>query len=278
MVQADKTVFISYRRSTSKHLAGRIFDHLRSHRYDVFLDVNTIDSGAFDTIILNQIAARAHFVVLLTPGALERCANEGDWLRREIEESLRLKRNIVPVIEEGFDFERETAYLPAAWRVAFKRLNGLPLSYFYFEASMQTLRERFLKQPVYGVEIKPTPAAERAEVQERIKKAELAVRVTDEPQGEVKKPVEQAGSVSTAKAADVARDGEAQRPVPTPAPSKSSSSMLWLIGFFGGVIAIMIGGGALVANSGINLDVGGLVLLIVIIAYIILYIVFVRDK
>jgi len=168
MTDAEKTVFISYRRSTSKHLARAIFMELREHGYDVFLDVNTIDSGAFDTIILNQIAARAHFVVLLSPGALERCANEGDWLRREIEEAIQLKRNIVPVIEEGFDFETEMGYLPEAWREEFKRFNGPRLFHDYFEAGMETLRTRFLKQPEYSVPVKSPPTPEQAEVRQRI--------------------------------------------------------------------------------------------------------------
>ncbi len=168
MADAEKTVFISYRRSASKHLARAIFMELRQHGYDVFLDVNTIDSGAFDTILLNQIAARAHFVVLLSPGALERCADEADWLRREIEEAIRLKRNIVPVIEEGFDFERETGYLPEAWREAFRRLNGPRLLHDYFEEGMERLRTRFLKPPEYKVVITPTPVEERGEVRKRI--------------------------------------------------------------------------------------------------------------
>ncbi len=168
MADAEKTVFISYRRSASKHLARAIFMDLREHGYDVFLDVNTLDSGAFDTIILNQIGARAHFVALLSPGALERCANEGDRLRREIEEALRLKRNVVPSIEEGFDFDKETGYLPEAWQEEFKRFNGPRLFHDYFEAGMETLRNRFLREPVYDVAISPTPAAERGEVQRRV--------------------------------------------------------------------------------------------------------------
>ncbi len=169
MTEPEKTVFISYRRSTSKDLAGRIFDHLHLHNYDVFLDVNSIDSGMFDTVILNQIAARAHFLVLLSPGALKRCINPDDWLRREIEEALHRKRNIVPLIDEGFDFEMETAYLPEAWREVFKRYNSLRLPHDYFDAGMEKLRSRFLKQPVYDIVLTPTPPAERAEVERRIR-------------------------------------------------------------------------------------------------------------
>jgi hypothetical protein len=66
---------------------------LRANGYDVFMDVESIDSGTFDTMILNQIAARAHFVLILTPGSIERCVENGDWLRREIETAMDLGRN-----------------------------------------------------------------------------------------------------------------------------------------------------------------------------------------
>jgi hypothetical protein len=151
MADVEKTVFISYRRSASKHLARAIFLDLRQYGYDVFLDVNTMDNGAFDRIILNQIKARAHFLVILTSGALERCLNEGDWLRREIEEAIRLNRNIVPVIEEGFDFDKETGFLPKEWREEFTRFNGPRLFHDYFDEAMEKLRKRFLKQPVYDL-------------------------------------------------------------------------------------------------------------------------------
>lgn len=87
--------FINYRCKVSRDRAVLIFNHLRQQGYDVFLDVKTIGSGAFDSGILNQIGARTHFVVLIADGALQCCQNEGDWLRREIEEALRLGRNIV---------------------------------------------------------------------------------------------------------------------------------------------------------------------------------------
>lgn len=145
-MMAEKTIFISYRRSLSQHLARSIFLDLREHNYDVFLDVSTVDNGDFERIILNQIAARAHFVLVLSKGSLERCAQPGDWLRREIEEATRLKRNIVPVMEEGFDFEVEKQYLPQTLHDLPHR-NGVPLYHFYFDAAMDTLRNRFLRPP-----------------------------------------------------------------------------------------------------------------------------------
>jgi|GEM_PF-2175474 len=183
-MNSEKSVFISYRRSASRHLARAIFLELSQHNYDVFLDVNTIDSGKFDTIILRQIAARTHFVVLLSPGALDRCVNKGDWLRREIEEAMRLKRNIVPIIEEGFDFGRETAFLPEEWRDTFTRFNALPLNHFYFDAAMDMLRTRYLKMPEYHVELLPTAEYDMKEVQKIIQAATSEmeqVEVTSDP-------------------------------------------------------------------------------------------------
>lgn len=175
MSDPNKTVFISYRRSASRHLARSIFMDLTQHGYDVFLDVNTIDSGAFDSVILNQIGARTHFVVLLSPTALERCVNVDDWLCREIYQAMQLRRNIVPIIEEGFNFESETGYLPVEWRDQFRRLSGLRLFHDYFEDGMTKLRERFLNPPQFPVVLRPVSFQEQREVQQRIEQVKTDI-------------------------------------------------------------------------------------------------------
>jgi formylglycine-generating enzyme required for sulfatase activity len=164
----NKTVFISYRRSVSRDRAVLIFNHLRQQGYDVFLDVKTIDSGAFDSVILNQIGARTYFVVLIADGALQRCQNEGDWLRREIEEALRLGRNIIPIVDEGVNLDQEMGYLPIAWRDQFKRINSLPWVHYYFDSALRDLVERFLKLPAFPVKINPVSADEERLVQQRM--------------------------------------------------------------------------------------------------------------
>jgi hypothetical protein len=97
MERIEKTVFLSYRR-TNIPWALAIFQNLTQHGYDLFFDFNGIDSGDFEHVILGNITARAHFLVLLTPSALERCSDPADWLRREIETALSSKRNIVPLM------------------------------------------------------------------------------------------------------------------------------------------------------------------------------------
>src|SRR5580765_1181730 len=103
MPHIEKTVFLSYRRTNSSW-ALAIFQNLTQHGYDVFFDYNGIASGDFERVILGNITARAHFVVLLTPSALKHCGDPTDWLRREIDTALATQRNTVPLMLEGFDF------------------------------------------------------------------------------------------------------------------------------------------------------------------------------
>ncbi len=103
MGRIEKTVFISYRRANLPW-ALFIYQNLTMHGYDVFFDYLSIDSGNFEKVILDNIRARAHFITVLTPSALERCKEPGDWLRREIETAIEEKRNIIPLMMESFDF------------------------------------------------------------------------------------------------------------------------------------------------------------------------------
>jgi hypothetical protein len=79
-------------------LGAAVFQDLKHNGYDVFFDFQGIASGDFERVILEYIRARAHFLVLLTPSALEPCGDRGDWLRREIETALETRRNIVPLM------------------------------------------------------------------------------------------------------------------------------------------------------------------------------------
>ena len=112
---SEKTVFISYRRDTAGNLFARLVEGaLKRHGYDVFLDVNCIDAGEWAKQILTEVPKRAHFLLLLTPGALDRCADETDWVRRELLLALERRRNIVPVREESVDQAAMRAAAPEA--------------------------------------------------------------------------------------------------------------------------------------------------------------------
>jgi len=148
MGRVEKTVFISYRRP-SFPWALAIFQNLTQHGYDVFLDYNGIPSGDFEHAILGNIRARAHFLTLLTPSALDRCDEPGDWLRREIETALESQRNIVPVLLEGFDFGTPRIASQLTGRLEMlKHYNALSVPPEYFSESMTRLRNRYLNVPL----------------------------------------------------------------------------------------------------------------------------------
>ena len=151
MERVEKTIFLSYRR-TNAFGALAVFQNLNHHGYDVFFDFNGLASGDFDRVITENIKARAHFLVLLTPSALERCHDPGDWLRREIETALANRRNIIPLLLEGFDFSAPAIAGQLTGSLApLKHYNSLRIPPDYFEEAMDRLRTKFLNVPIASV-------------------------------------------------------------------------------------------------------------------------------
>lgn len=178
MSQIEKTVFISYRR-TNIYTALAVYQALSHRGYDCFLDYQNIDSGAFDQIILNQIKARAHFILILTPSALERCAEPSDWLRREIETAIDHKRNIVPLMFEGFDYGDESIKRHLTGKLSvLSTYNALRVPPDFFEEAMSRLINRFLNTPLDTV-LHPTPSTEESEVEKLQQATAIAPMVTE---------------------------------------------------------------------------------------------------
>jgi TPR repeat protein len=202
MGRIEKTVFISYRR-TDEAWAIAVFVDLTHNGYDVFIDYDGIASGNFETAILENIKARAHFLVLLTPTALERCGDPKDWMRREIEAALDSQRNIVPLMLAGFGFGASaTANQLTGKLAALKQYNGLPIPTGFFSEAMGRLRSKFLNVPVDAV-LHPASASAQQVAKEQKDKATMSMRKLPEPpQGEARQP----GGDATQKA-----EVEAQR-------------------------------------------------------------------
>jgi TIR domain len=151
MARIEKTVFICYRRDDLPW-ALAVYKDLTYHGYDVFFDFMNINSGTFEDIIIGNIKARAHFLIILTPSTLERCAIPGDWVKREIENAIVNKRNIVPLMFENFDFNDSSVTKSLTGNLAIlNRYNGLRMPSEYFDAGMDRLRERFLNTPLEAV-------------------------------------------------------------------------------------------------------------------------------
>jgi tetratricopeptide (TPR) repeat protein len=139
-----KTVFISYRRdATGKAFARSLKQELTRHGYDVFFDVDSIDAGKWANQILTEVPVRSHFLLLLTPGALDRCVNEDDWVRQEFEAAVKSERNIVPIREESVDLAKLREECPEYmkglfdFQIATVRQDG-------FESDIVDLLERYI--------------------------------------------------------------------------------------------------------------------------------------
>jgi nucleoside phosphorylase/tetratricopeptide (TPR) repeat protein len=139
----SRTAFISYRRDAlGKAFARSLKTALTHNGYDVFLDVDSIDAGAWETQILSEVPKRAHFLLLLTPGALDRCADPADWLRREFEAARAAGRNIVLIREESVDISELKKNCRTMVDVfAFQAAD---LRHSSFSADIETLIQRFI--------------------------------------------------------------------------------------------------------------------------------------
>lgn len=91
-------VFISYRRLTGKDYARIIKPELEKRHLNVFLDLDELKDGAFDKRILDAIESTPVFMIILSPGMLDRCVNEDDWVRQEILYANKCNKHIVPVV------------------------------------------------------------------------------------------------------------------------------------------------------------------------------------
>lgn len=150
-------VFISYRRDGGDMTAMYIYQALKERGYNVFYDLEVLRAGKFNEALLEAIDSCTDFVLILSPHALDRCRDDGDWVRREIAEALKKKKNIVPVMLNGFQFPEE---LPEDIEdVRFQ--NGLSATTEYFTESMDRLCSRYLTSRPVSVEKDESASASR---------------------------------------------------------------------------------------------------------------------
>lgn len=136
-------IFISYRRDGGQYLAALLADHFTNKRYTTFLDVSSMGAGKFDEQIIENINSCTDFILVLSPGSLERCTNNDDWLRKEIECALENKKNIIPILVPGFSFPDK---LPASIE-SIRLYQGVDAVPVYFAAMLGKIEEMLIANP-----------------------------------------------------------------------------------------------------------------------------------
>lgn len=101
MKQQKYDIFISYRRDGGAQYARTLQLMLEKKGYKVFLDYDELKDEKFSPQIEAAIKSSTVYLIVLTKGSMARCANEGDWVRREIEIAVENGKHIVPINPDG---------------------------------------------------------------------------------------------------------------------------------------------------------------------------------
>lgn len=143
-------IFISYRRKDSSGRSNvptarqfKLALEAPPYNYKVFFDYSECTDNYFSDIILPAIRTCDFFVLVLTKDCLLRCSNDGDWVRREIEEAIAYNRKIIPITPD-----KECEFIPSGLPASLRKLDGLQITTVYtdhmFEACVEFLvKNRF---------------------------------------------------------------------------------------------------------------------------------------
>lgn len=148
-------LFISYRRDGGKEIARPLKSELERRGFRVFLDFDELKDGVFDRRIMDAIDSSPIFLVILSPHALDRCADPSDWVRREIEYALQRGCHIVPV-NPDLSFEGFPAACPETLRegLGIHQFSEVMLGQLFMASIDKLVQDRILPRL--------RPAAERA--------------------------------------------------------------------------------------------------------------------
>jgi hypothetical protein len=161
----DRSIYISYRRRFSCSIALALFHALRGADLDVFMDVSASDDR--DAVDQVQIDARAHFLVIITPALIEALQTPDDPMTREIERAVAGRRNIVPLLANGFSFG--SSLMPKSISVL-RHSYGFALAPESVEEAVASMCEQRFNTTIFGALV-PTPLEHAETVRARIAEA-----------------------------------------------------------------------------------------------------------
>ena len=129
-------IFISYRRDAFES-ANLFATRLKALGYRVFFDVESMNPGKFNKQLLDVINKCKDFILVLSPSALDRCNDEGDWVRRETMCAMEHKKNIIPIMLSGFVWPAE---MPKGMEELCNYQALAPAPNIYYDLQVQRLK------------------------------------------------------------------------------------------------------------------------------------------
>lgn len=125
-------------------MARLVYEFLKQQGYRVFMDVEDLKSGPFNTALFDKIDSATDAVVILTPGSLDRCHEKDDWLRLEVAYAIQKNKNIIPVMTNDFSWPSEP--LPVGI-TALPTFQGIVPSHVLFKESLKKLTSLLISRP-----------------------------------------------------------------------------------------------------------------------------------
>ncbi|ODM98579.1 Sterile alpha and TIR motif-containing protein 1 [Orchesella cincta] len=147
------SVFISYRRSVSRHLAMLIKVLMMRENISAFIDVEDLGAGHWDEQLMEAIQESPNFVIVLSNGTLDRAigdSNYTDFLHKEIQAAVTLNKTIIPIFDEyahpNADFSPEIQEMMT--------FQGVEWNHSMVNATMDRIISYLIDSPVNSTNIK----------------------------------------------------------------------------------------------------------------------------
>lgn len=135
-------VFISYRRSGGIDTARLLCKTLKAdYGYRVFFDFDSLRNGEFNKEIFAAIESAKYFILVVSEGAFDRCVEECDWMRMEIEHALKHGKSVIPVSTSCFVFP--TGLPPSIASIASVQITELNMRQLFDASVRQLVESRF---------------------------------------------------------------------------------------------------------------------------------------
>lgn len=143
-------IFISYRREGGFDTAKHLSDLLTRDGYRVSFDIDTLQSGDFNTQLYECIDLCKDFLLIVDKHAFDRTIideipREKDWLRCELAYALKKRKNVIPVFLSGVKGFPEG--LPNDISGVSTK-NGPEYNQYYFDDFYRKLKKRFLHKKI----------------------------------------------------------------------------------------------------------------------------------
>ena len=136
-------IFISYKRK-SLPTANNLYYRLTTRGYSTFFDLEEMRRDNFNVQLLNYIENAKDVFVILEEGSLDGCKQENwekeDWFCHEIAFALEKKKNIIPILLNGYKMPSEDFFPDKLKELTLK--NAPEFNFSFFEAYLDKLVEK----------------------------------------------------------------------------------------------------------------------------------------